>query len=176
MVTVSLGTGSPMLDAHLVQEASPARRAGASSPSSGMGTIRLRVELRDQLRARGPRRASRRWARRPRRPRRSRRARLGQQMADVAQVDDVEAVELVDEARCCRRARCPGSSSRKVRTPVTRTSWTSYSPGESSRKAGSRLVGTRMPSLLDAPAPSLRRPVGCRRRSRPSVGWPSGWL
>jgi hypothetical protein len=55
--------------------------------------------------------------------------------------------------------------------------WTSYSPGESSRKADSRLVGIRMPFLLAAPLlPTLSTRLVAAGVSSPKVGCPSGWL
>ena len=82
---------------------------------------------------------------------------LAQQVADLAQVDRMQAVELVDEAMLRPRS-APFCSSRNVRTPVTRISWTSYSPGESSRNALARLVGTLMPSPRSVRFAPVRRP------------------
>ena len=64
----------------------------------------------------------------------------------------------------CLPASAPRASSRYVRTPVTRTSLTSYSPGPSSTKASSRLDGR-----------SVRPSRECLPFARGS-GRSSGWL
>ena len=130
-------------------------RGGTASSRGGLvladrhGHDQVGVELRDQLGGAGGGEATTdghagdvdRCRSRPASPRSG--------VADVAQVDHCTPSSSKTKQVLAPRW-APFSSSRYVRTPVIRTWWTSYSPGESSRKAGSRLVGTRRPSSSGA--------------------------